>query len=332
MSSRHSPLGHLGGSQPNIAYLRDIELSHEEQLSLRKRKNPHNFDPEDFNQKLDETLASVHSNIILDVNKSLADFRENMITILHDMTNKQNESIKQLSEQVCKFNSQINDMKQTCDKIQSEHTNISKDVNLLKSDHVNFKSKLLSLEKELSDSTTTIADLSKQLSFKEQQCRMNNLEISGIPFSKSENLMNIMQVIFTKIGIPLCSSDIDHVHRVRRFPPKKSVENSGQSQTHIPNIIVKFTQRQKKNDTLAAIRARRGLTTSDLNIDGPATPIFVNEHLTPSNKMLYSQTRKIGRECGYAYIWIKDCKIFVRKNEVSKPILISVEGDLGKIK
>lgn len=83
---------------------------------------------------------------------------------------------------------------------------------------------------------------------------------------------------------------------------------------------------------LAAIRARRGLTTADLDIDGPARPVFVNDHLAPLNKLLYGRVRKLGKELGYKYIWLNDCKIFVRKNDTSKAILISSEADLVKIK
>ncbi|KAG7300149.1 hypothetical protein JYU34_015698, partial [Plutella xylostella] len=46
-------------------------------------------------------------------------------------------------------------------------------------------------------------------------------------------------------------------------------------------------QRKKKNDVLAAVRARRGLSTADLGLAGPSRPVFVNDHLTPSNKVLY---------------------------------------------
>ncbi|XP_053622979.1 uncharacterized protein LOC128682360 [Plodia interpunctella] len=223
-------------------------------------------------------------------------------------------------------------MKQSNDGIQSENNRITKEFNLLKSDNVNLNTKISVLEKKLTDSSIIIADISNQLSYKDQLCRMNNLEIAGIPYTKSENLLHIMQSISTKVGVSLSTSDIDHIHRVRRFPSNKIPTESSLAPTQIPNIIVKFTHRQKKSEILAAVRAIRGLTTSDVDIDGPARHLFINEHLTPNNKMLYSRTRKLGRECGYSYIWIKDCKIFVRKNDVSKPILISCESDLTKIK
>ncbi|CAG9795435.1 unnamed protein product [Diatraea saccharalis] len=50
---------------------------------------------------------------------------------------------------------------------------------------------------------------------------------------------------------------------------------------------------QKKNDFLAAVRTRRGLTTADIGIDGTSKAIFINDHLTPHNKTLFKQVRKL---------------------------------------
>ncbi|KAL4721039.1 hypothetical protein ACJJTC_018922 [Scirpophaga incertulas] len=136
------------------------------------------------------------------------------------------------------------------------------------------------------------------------------------------------------VALPLSVSDIDYIHRVRRYP-RPSTSKDGLPDAKSPdmsNIIVRFTQRSKKNDLLAAVRARRGLYTSDLDIDGPASVVFVNDHLAPHNKILYSQVRTMGRSKGYKYIWINDCKIFLRKNDTSKAIHISNSDDLSKIK
>lgn len=326
MNVERTPPGRFSGSHPNLTNLKSIEPLSEHQVTFRKRKNPHEFDPEEFACKLDETLAKIRENIVIDVNNSLSAFRENMTTFFHNVIETQNENIKHLTNRVSDFTSQVGDLKQTSNKLEIENKHMSNKIDLLKSDSTNLHSKVLALEKQLNDCNSTITNLSSQLCYNDQQCRMNNLEICGIPTSKSENLLNILQIIATKAGISLESCDIDHINRVRRF----SSSNGNNTQT--PNIVVKFTQRRKKCDFLAAVRARRGLTTADLDIDGPAKPVFVNEHLTSNNKYLYSQARKLGKECGFAYIWIKDCKIFVRKSDVAKAILIASESDLTKIK
>ncbi|KAL4703189.1 hypothetical protein ACJJTC_004865 [Scirpophaga incertulas] len=132
----------------------------------------------------------------------------------------------------------------------------------------------------------------------------------------------------------LCDDFSELKAQVRRYP-RHSTSKDGLPDAKSPdmsNIIVRFTQRSKKNDLLAAVRARRGLYTSDLDIDGPASVVFVNDHLAPYNKILYSQVRAMGRSKGYKYIWINDCNIFLRKNDTSKAIHISNSDDLSKVK
>ncbi|XP_059057962.1 uncharacterized protein LOC131851475 [Achroia grisella] len=192
-----------------------------------------------------------------------------------------------------------------------------------------FMSQVEIHKQELIIESKTIQSLTEQLSIKDQQGRLNNLEILGIPSKKGENLIGILKNIATKVGFDLIPADIDYIHRVRRF--------GSNSKSHVdnqlpPNIIVRFTQRKRKNDMLAAARVRRGLTSADAGVDGPPTSIFINDHLTPQNKILYRRTRELGKEKGYKYIWINNCQIFVRKSDTCKAVLIQNDSDLSKIK
>lgn len=98
-----------------------------------------------------------------------------------------------------------------------------------------------------------------------------------------------------------------------------------------PAIIVKFTRRITKDQLLAAVRARRGLTTADIGLAGPATNIYVGDHLTPSNKLLLKQARQLKVDLNYSFLWIRDCKIFLRKNDKSKVIRVQNQSDLDKL-
>ncbi|KAI8429265.1 hypothetical protein MSG28_007771 [Choristoneura fumiferana] len=71
-----------------------------------------------------------------------------------------------------------------------------------------------------------------------------------------------------------------------------------------PAIVVRFTQRRRKNELLAAVRARRGLTTSDIGLPGPAAAVYVGDHLTPVNKLLLKQARQLKLEHNYSYLWV----------------------------
>lgn len=62
------------------------------------------------------------------------------------------------------------------------------------------------------------------------------------------------------------------------------------------------------------------------------TAIYVNEQMTLAYKDLFFKTRNAVKEVGYKFIWFKNNKIFVRKNEGSKVIIIVDELSISKIK
>ncbi|XP_047992793.1 uncharacterized protein LOC125231392 [Leguminivora glycinivorella] len=186
---------------------------------------------------------------------------------------------------------------------------------------------LSTLPSQIKDLQEQVACLKKENNERDQFGRQNNLEITGVPSRSGENLRTILNNICTKVGFVLDQSDIDCIHRIRVFSTEAKHQN-----LRPPSIIVRFTRRVRRDELLAAARARRGLTTADAGLDGPSTNIYLNEHLTPANKMLLKRAREVKSELNYSYVWVKEGKIFVRKNDTSRVIRIVSESDLLKLK
>ncbi|KAI5637638.1 hypothetical protein NE865_09621 [Phthorimaea operculella] len=165
---------------------------------------------------------------------------------------------------------------------------------------------------------------------RDQFCRLNNVEISGIPQKHGENLMSILNSITTTVGFQLRDTDIDTIHRVRRFT--SAVDGRQGADPRPPAIIVRFCQRRRKDELVSAVRARRSITTADAGLPGPATPVYVNEHLTAANKLLLNQARELKKDLNFTYLWVKQCKIFMRKDDNSKVYCISSNADFLKLK
>lgn len=250
-----------------------------------------------------------------------------------------------------------------CNEIRSSSSQITHKINIVQSDVAAIKADLGTLNKRLDSFDerltkleelptavetlsnrictleTEISDLKMQSKIRNQLSRINNVEISGIPTRKGENLNSLFQDIVVKLGVKLSVDDIDSIHRVRRYNNNQRssaqsqaiTSNEENSDTKPQNIIVHFVRRRAKDDFLAAARARRGLFTSDLGFDGPANNIYFGDHLSPEYKLLYKNVRQIGAANHYKFIWIRDCKIFVRKSEKSRVILITSENDLKKM-
>lgn len=209
------------------------------------------------------------------------------------------------------------------------------------------ESKLLivtDLGDELKRASNTIRELRQENSIRDQFSRLNNIEITGMPYAKGENLMSILHNMTVKVGINLAEDDVDYIQRVRTYAPANekpggvsgSLVHAGDAGTRSaagrpPNIIVRFTRRRRKDELLAAVRARRGLTTADLGFNGSSRNVFFNDHLTPQNKLILKRARELKIKCDYNFLWVRDCRIFVRKDERSKSIRISGDDDLKKI-
>ena len=182
------------------------------------------------------------------------------------------------------------------------------------------------IQKDLSNAQDTLARLQYENNLQDQFSRLNNVEISGVPTKNGENLFTLLQTLCTVVGFKLTDYDIDTIHRVRTYNTEQT------KPTRYPSIIVRFSQRRRKDQLLAAVRARRGLTTSDIGMLGPATTLYVGDHLTPTNKLLLKRSRELKKEKNYSYLWVRDCKILLRKNDNANIIRISNLSDLNKIK
>lgn len=187
------------------------------------------------------------------------------------------------------------------------------------------------VQKELIKAQETIFELRQENNLQDQFSRQNNIEISGLPANKGENLMSTLHDLCTIVGFKLCDTDVDTIHRVR---PYLGVTGAGGNKqpARPPSVVVRFTQRRRKDQLIAAVRSRRGITTADIGLPGAASTLYVSDHLTPTNKLLLKRARELKVENNYSYLWVKDCKILLRKNETSNIIRISNESDLHKIK
>lgn len=167
------------------------------------------------------------------------------------------------------------------------------------------------LRSSLENSVNRIAEL-------EQYSRLKNLEIKGVPVNTNENVQDVIKQITETLSVPLEMQDVDVCHRVPTKQP---------SQQH---IVVQFTTRQKRDAVLYAAKKKR-LTTGMIGIPGQTSPIFVNEHLTLSNKLLLSETIKAKKGKSWKFVWTKNGKVYARKTENSRVVNIQNMSDIEKI-
>lgn len=161
-----------------------------------------------------------------------------------------------------------------------------------------------------------LEDIVKQ---KDQTDRLNNAEIKGIPFKESENLFEIITKLGSHINCKVTQPDINYIVRV---PTRNDQKNK--------NIIVNFNNRYLKENFVACARAHKSISATELGF-GSESKIFVNDHLTIENKILLNKAKKEAKDRGYSFVWVKNCKILLRKNPTSPIKVIKSDLDLKKL-
>lgn len=192
---------------------------------------------------------------------------------------------------------------------------------------LNEKTKIVDrLVSENNELKKEVSSLTARLDDADQYSRLNNLEICGVPEQSNENILSIVTSISEHIGCPIALSDVDVAHRVASF---------GSSRDRSRNIIVRFGLRRKKEELLAAVKTfRRGSVAegaSGISVPTISNNIYVNEHLTVSNKNLLKTVKHAAREKNYKYVWVRNAVIYARRDDRSKAIIIRNDTEISKL-
>lgn len=211
------------------------------------------------------------------------------------------------------FEHSVSALKEDLHSMRQELTKIS-------NANVALNNKVVTLENNNKQITSEVARLKVENESLKQYTRINNLEIHGIPVVKNENPNDIVKNLGLALDIQINPSDIDVCHRL----PTSKTELP-------PPLLVKFCSRRKKNELLLAKKTKKNpLMSVDLGINAATRPIYINEHLTELNKILYSKAREL-KKSGYKFVWTRDCKIFVRQHENARIHKIQMEEDIKKL-
>ncbi|XP_077290327.1 uncharacterized protein LOC143914110 [Arctopsyche grandis] len=223
--------------------------------------------------------------------------------------------LRSMSDDIKSLKSDVSDLKNSLEMAHSLINDFTQKIHKL-------ESRLDTLEKTNLETATIhnkIDHLEQKLNEKEQWSRRNNIEIKGVPLFKSENLIDTIVNLSKKINYPITPNQINFVARV----PSRINNNS-------KPIAASFHNYHLKEEFMLAARRLKSLSSKDLGYSDDKR-IFVNDHLTVSNKMLLTKVKALAKEKHFLYVWVKHSKILVRKNNTSPITAIYSERDLINI-
>lgn len=228
---------------------------------------------------------------------------------------KQLSGLPVLLSDIKTIKEELNNLKQSCE---FNHAKLEDFNNRLS--EVEIKMKEFEVQQVAIDTLTNdVAKLQHDLLVSDQRLRVNNVEIKGVPQQKNENLFKILEKIRDCVNSSFPDSQVNYISRI---PSHNSSEKP---------IIVSFINRYIKEEFLAAARGRKNLTASDIGFKNNQQKVFLNDHLNADVKKLLNKTKVMAKEKDYKYVWVKFCKIHIRKTDSSAVFIINKESDLNKI-
>ncbi|XP_052757632.1 uncharacterized protein LOC113514777 [Galleria mellonella] len=228
------------------------------------------------------------------------------------------------------FDFKIKELLDSFNLISDSLTEIQNQQEIINNDVKVNSTRISELESENTILKNTICDLNSRIIRIEQHSRASNLEIQNIPEYKSENLFTVVKQIANITNCKVNDSDILLCTRVAKLNSKSPRPRS---------VILKFASPRLRDNFLAASinfnkkakNVNDKLNTSHIGISGDRKPIFVVEHLSPTQKAIHAAARSKAKELNYRFVWVKGGRVFMRKTETSEYIVIKNIDDLSQL-
>ncbi|XP_052757070.1 uncharacterized protein LOC128202085 [Galleria mellonella] len=234
------------------------------------------------------------------------------------------EELKQiLSAELQPLKEKLTDLDTSLTFISSQYDEMTKLLMANKNELKCLSEENKSLREDLKTCASRIKQLETENMRQQQWSRLNNIEITGVPECKTTTDLEVVMKVAERIGAPVKAADVEFAHRIQPY-------RTGSAQ-HSRAIVARFKQRSTKDAVIAAARKIRYITAEAIGIGSINDKIYVNEHLTRTNKALLRECKQKSREMNYKFVWTKNCRIYIRKNESSPPIPITIQADLIKI-
>lgn len=250
---------------------------------------------------------------------------ESTPTEISDISKKDIQEIREMFTTIQKelsdlreIRNEITELKRSVEYMSNEYDKFTKNLKEQNSEMNNLKRCVSELKRENNLKNTEIAQLKDSLVSLDQYIRNRNVEVTGVVEEENEDLKSVIVSIAKEVCVEICPSEIDVIHRVPS------------ANKNLPKpIVVQFTNRQKRD----AFLAKRQLIITNAKISGTklAQKVYINEHLSPYFKLLLKQTKVRARDAKYKYVWFRNGKILVRKDDGAPAERITSEQDFATV-
>lgn len=202
-------------------------------------------------------------------------------------------------------------------------------------DNNNTEMRMAAMEKCLNEMRVTINEQNVKLAtfndtphqIVHPKNNFSNVIISGVPYKIEENLIRIVTKIFDILGFNANST----FTAFRLLKSTISTDSSlANSQRRYPKILVKLNSFEMKT-TILQLKRNKNILSTELNIEGEPSKIYVSEQLTTETGSLFKKAREL-RDFGMKYVWTHNGNVLVKSDSKGKTVHVSNLSDIESIK
>lgn len=171
-----------------------------------------------------------------------------------------------------------------------------------------------SLKAECHQLRSTVSVMAARVETMEQYMRESNIEVQGIPQHKNENVVDIIEKIAEVVSFKLSDTDILTCTRVASVNKDSKRPRA---------IIAKLRSTRCRDEFYSAVarfnksHPNNKLNSLMLGVGGVSSPVYVSEHLSPANKALHAAARAKAKALSYKFVWVRNGRIFMRRDETA---------------
>ncbi|KAK5643339.1 hypothetical protein RI129_007184 [Pyrocoelia pectoralis] len=204
------------------------------------------------------------------------------------------------------FKTEFNDLKKAVEFISDEYDNFKQEL------HEN-KQEVQELKNELKNQKTENSNLKNEIISLQNYSRRDNIVIQGINVTPNEAVSAIFNEMSAAIGSTLKFENLSTAHRI-----------PSRANGAIKPIVFKTASLQEPQYP--------GISTKRINKNLPEGRVQVHQQLAPGFAALLARTKRLARDKGYRFIWVREDKILVKRDESSMNIIvIRSDQDVNKL-
>lgn len=225
--------------------------------------------------------------------------------------------------EITKVMTQLSEIKEQNNILLKSNEEIEKSMALINSKYEETKTRMESLEKERREIKSYVQILEKKVQDIQQGPRSASIAIRNIPANDKETSVDLKTLV-TELGkaidVPISSAEIRDVYRA---PGKPGTNKTIVVELATVSSKTKVIESTRKFNSKKTVKDK--LNTEHIGLKGSCQPIYVSEHLPASARDLFRKAREFSKTNSYKFCWVKDGRIYLRKDDKDKHIAIRTE-------